>query len=75
MRGERIQIPIKTGHHWLPANGHLNGVSLVGRRWPSIEGCHGSFVNFQGMRTSCIAKEPYSFVIYPPAPTIDLHMD
>ena len=56
-----------------PAKLHLNGVSLAGRRWPNIE-CwrQGSFVIFQGTRTS-IAKKHYIFVIFqggsgPPAP-------
>ena len=41
----------------------LNGVSLAGRSWPNIDCWLGSFVIFQGIRTS-IAKEPYSIVIF-----------
>ena len=26
MMGERFQTPLKDGHHWPPAEGHLNGV-------------------------------------------------
>ena len=56
------------------AKRHLNGVSLAGRWWSNIECWLGSFVIFQGIRTS-IAKKPYIFVIFrgsshsrPPAP-------
>ena len=46
-----------------PAKRHLNGVSLAGR-WRPINECWlGSFVIFQGIRTS-IAKKPYIFVIF-----------
>ena len=31
VRGERIQIALKKGHHRLSAKRHLNGVSLAGR--------------------------------------------
>ena len=41
----------------------LNGVSPAGRWWPNIECWLGSFVIFQGIRTS-IAKKPYIFVIF-----------
>ena len=46
-----------------PAKGHLNGVSLVGRWWPTVERWLGSFVIFQRIWTS-IAKELHSFVIF-----------
>ena len=57
IRGKRIQIALKAGHHR-----HLNGGSLAGRRWPNIECWFGSFVIFQRIRTS-MAKKPYIFVI------------
>ena len=41
----------------------LNGVSLAGRRWPNIECWLGSFVIFQGIRTS-ITKKTYIFVVF-----------
>ena len=41
----------------------LNGVSPAGPWWPNIECWLGSFVIFQGIRTS-IAKKPYIFVIF-----------
>ena len=41
---------------------HLNGVSLA-CRWLSIDCWLGSFLIFQGIRTS-IAKKPYIFVIF-----------
>ena len=47
----------------LPANCHLNEVSLADRYWPNIGCCFGSFVNFQGFQTS-IAMEPCSFVVF-----------
>ena len=40
-----------------------HGILLVGRWWPKIECWLGSFVIFQGIRTS-IAKKPYVFVIF-----------
>ena len=46
-----------------PAKGHLNGVSLAGRWWPTVERWLGSFVIFQRIWTS-IAKELHSFVIF-----------
>ena len=39
-----------------------NAVSLAGRRWPNVECWLGSFVIFQGIRTS-ISKKTYIFVI------------
>ena len=50
MRGERIQIPLRAGHH-RPASE------------TPFKCCLGSFVIFQGIRTS-IAEEPYIFVIF-----------
>ena len=44
-----------------------HGVSLAGRWWPNIECWLGSFVIFQGLRTS-IAMEPYILMIPPPPP-------
>ena len=41
-----------------PAQRHLNGVSLADRWWPNIECCFGSFVIFQGIRTSIVKKKP-----------------
>ena len=46
-----------------PGKCHLNGVSLASRWCPNIECWLGSFVIFQGMRTS-IAQKPYIFVIF-----------
>ena len=50
-----------------PAKRHLNGVSLVGRWWPNIECCFGSFVVvLQRIRTS-FAKKPYCYeTLYSP---------
>ena len=45
----------------------LNSVSLACRLWPNMECWIGSFVIFQGIRTS-IAKEPYIFVFYQGGP-------
>ena len=59
---ERILVPLKADHHRPARETPLNGVSLAGRWWPSIECWLGSFVIFQGIWTT-IAKEPYSFVI------------
>ena len=42
---------------------YLNGVSLACRWWPNIECWLGSFIVFQGIRTS-IAKKSYIFVIF-----------
>ena len=58
------------------------GVALAGWWRPNIECWFGSFVIFQGIRTS-VAKKPYIFVIFqgggsePPAPSpplMDPHM-
>ena len=69
MRGKRIKIQLKAGHHrpasetprhlWRLAGGKrhaIYGVSLADRWWPDIECWLGSFVIFQGIRTS-IAKK------------------
>ena len=68
MREKRVQIPLKQGHH-RPAS----ETSFKSRWWPNIECCLGSFVIFQGIRTS-IAKEPYIFVITCPPLPLDPHM-
>ena len=68
--GRENPITTKMGHH-RPASETsfnvslhmLNGISLEGRLWPSIECWLGSVVNFQVIWTS-IAKEPCSFVIF-----------
>ena len=46
-----------------PGKRHLNGVTLAGRWWPNVECWPGSFVIFQGIRTS-IANKSYIFVIF-----------
>ena len=56
-----------------PAKRNLNDLSLAGQWWPNIECWLGSFVIFQGIRTS-IAKEPYSFVT-PGQPSESAHVD
>ena len=58
-----IQIPLKSGHHRPASQTSLNAVSLVCRWWPNMEYWLGSFVIFQGIRTS-IAKKLYIFVIF-----------
>ena len=63
IRGKKIQIALKTGYHRSASERHLNSVSLAGQWWPNIECWLGSFVVFQGIRTS-IAKKPYVFVIF-----------
>ena len=74
MNGKTIQIPLKAGHHRhanekpvkraiIGPPAPFNGVSLAGRLWFNIEGWLGSFLIFQGIRTS-IAKKPYIFVIF-----------
>ena len=64
-----------------PAKRHCNGVSLAGQRWPNIKCWLGSFVIFQGIRTS-IAQKPLFFVILQegggggsPVPPLDPLMD
>ena len=52
IRGKRIQIALKAGPIGPPAKRHFNGVSLAGHWLPYIECCLGSFVIFQGIRTS-----------------------
>ena len=58
MRGEMIQIALTACHHRPVSKRHLNGVSLAGRWWPYIEFWLGSFVIFQGIRTSIAIKNP-----------------
>ena len=36
MREERIQISLKAGHHWPPAEHNLNGVLLAGDGGPTL---------------------------------------
>ena len=43
------------------AKRHLNGASLTGRRWLNVECWLGSFVIFQGIRTSIAMKENLYF--------------
>ena len=50
-----------------PAKRYLNGVSLEYRWCPNIECWLGSFVIFQGIRTS-ITKKPYIIVIFQGGP-------
>ena len=83
MGGKKIQIALKAGHHRPASETPLDGVSLAGRWWPNIKCWLGSFVIFQGVRTS-IARKPYIFVIFqggggsgPPVPhptLLDPHM-
>ena len=47
----------------LMRGGRIQIPLLAGYQWPNIECLLGSFVIFQGIRTS-IAKEPYIFVIF-----------
>ena len=61
--GERIEMPLKVGHHWPASKTSLNGVLLAGQYWPIIECWLGSFVIFQGIRIN-IARKPYIFVIF-----------
>ena len=65
MRGERILIPLKTGHHQPASETPFN--LLPGRLWPNIECWLCRFVIFYGILTT-IAKEPYRFVIFQGGP-------
>ena len=68
MMGERVsKCHYKRDIIGPPAKRHLNGVSLAGRWWPSIECWPGSFVILRGIRTS-IAKKPFIFVIFSGGP-------
>ena len=60
VRGEKIQIALKAGLHLSASETLFKCVSLAGRWWwwPNIECWLGSFVIFQGIRTS-IAKKPF----------------
>ena len=79
MRGERIQIPLKGGHHQptreMPCKRHFPG----GPKMAQYGIWLGSFVIFHGIWTS-IAKKPYSFVIFhgwsgPPVSLLDRLMN
>ena len=68
MRGRRIQIPLKAGHH--------RPVRETPFKWPNFECWLGSFLIFQGI---CTVKEPYVFVAVgegpdPPFPSLDPRM-
>ena len=71
----------KSRPYYWPASGKpFYGVLLAGEWWPNIECWLGSFVVFQGIRTS-IAKKPYIFVIFqdpdplpPPPPSRFVHV-
>ena len=67
MRGGGSKYHFKRAIIGPPAKRHLNGVSLACRCWPNIECWLGSFVIFQGIRTS-IAKKPFIFVIFQGGP-------
>ena len=54
IRGERIVIPLRMGHHWRFAGEPI---------WPNIDCLLGRFVIFQGIRTS-IAKKTYSVLVF-----------
>ena len=56
VRGEKIQIALKVGIIGLPFKGRFAGGPMMA----NIECWLGSFVIFQGIRTS-IAKKPYIF--------------
>ena len=65
MGGERIKIPLKGGHYWpaskTPLKWDFAGKLIMAQQ--SSQCWLGSFVIFQGIRTSTV-KEPYSFVIF-----------
>ena len=66
MRGEGIQIPLIAGHYWPTSKMQFKWRFADGPMMAhlgNIECWLGSFVIFQGIRTS-IAKEPFSFVIF-----------
>ena len=59
--GERIQIPLKAGHHRLASETPFKW--RFGRRPIMVQ--HLIFMIYQGIRASTsIAKKPYSFVIF-----------
>ena len=67
MREERIQISLKVDHHQLTSKTPFKW-RLAGRPMMAQHQCWlGSFVNFQGIRTS-IAKKHYIFVIFQGCP-------
>ena len=79
IRGERIQIPLKTGHLVLASKTPFKWRFTGGPIVANIECWLSSFVIFQGIPTS-IAKKPYIFAIFSrgpdtlPPPTLDLSM-
>ena len=46
--GERIQIPLKAGHHRPASETPSNGVSQTARYWPNIGCWLGSFLIYRG---------------------------
>ena len=58
---ERIQIPLKAGHH--QSTCQRDAICWRADNGPTLIVGLGTFVSFQGIRTS-IAKKPYSFVIF-----------
>ena len=63
-KGKRIQKALKAGHHRPASETPFNGVKLDGRWWPNIKCWLGSFVIFQGDRTSIAKKNPYILWFY-----------
>ena len=66
-KGSNSDIFLKRAIIGWPKKHHLTGVLLAGRWWPNIKCWLGSFVIFQGIRTS-IVKKPYIFVIFQGGP-------
>ena len=83
MRGKRIQIALKAGHHRPASETHLMAFRWGADDGPTLNDGFGSFEIFQGVPTS-IAKKPYIFVkfqgvgggvgVRPPCPPLDPHM-
>ena len=63
MRGERIQLPLKAGHHRPASKTQFKRRFAGGPMVAQNEYWICGFVIFQGIFTS-IAKKPYIFVIY-----------
>ena len=61
MRGKRIQIALKAGHHRPASETHLMAFRWGADDGPTLKDGFGSFEIFQGVPTS-IAKKPYIFV-------------
>ena len=73
MRGGRIQVPLKAGHHCTASETPLNGVLQACWCWPNIE-CWLGTCDFSG-NSDLYWYKPYIFVIFqrgggsgPPAP-------